>query len=76
VECRAVDLLRTLARMRTERKAMVSSAREFAVTILGFDQATVMQVDVETLIDGWLVGRGHMQSWRRPSDDGTASRVE
>jgi hypothetical protein len=76
VECQALDMLRTLARMRTERKAMVSSAREFAVTTLGFDQATVMQVDVETLIDGWLVGRGHMQSWRRPSDDGTASRVE
>lgn len=60
----AVDLLREHATIKTELKVVRGEIIEMAVR-LGLDQATALQNNnAEFFIDGWLVGKGHIQSWR------------
>ena len=60
----AADLLREHAKIRNELKAVRGEIIEMAVR-LGLDQATALNNNnAEFFLDGWLVGKGHIQSWR------------
>lgn len=60
----AVDLLREHAQLKNELRDVRVEMIEMAVR-LGLDQATALQNNnAEYFIDGWLVGKGHIQAHR------------
>ena len=59
-----VDLLREYDRCRAELKEIKVEMTEMA-TRLGLDQVLALQdKNAELFLDGWLVGKGHIQQWR------------
>ena len=70
---RVADLLAEHRRMKEEQKALRGRMLEVAVEHLGVDQKEAMQMNLEPLFDGFLLGQGVMQKWRRPEGEETAS---
>ena len=63
---RVADLLAEHRRMKEEQKALRGRMLEVAVEYLGVDQREAMQMNLEPLFDGFLIGQGVMQKWRQP----------
>ena len=49
---------------KNEVKELRTEMVRLAVDQLGLDQQAAMKRDLETFLDGYLVGQGVMQSWR------------
>lgn len=62
---RVADLLAEYRRMKEEQKALRARMLEVAVEHLGVDQREAMQMNLEPLFDGFLIGQGVMQKWRQ-----------
>ena len=69
---RVADLLAEHRRMKEEQKALRVRMLEVAVEHLGVDQREAMQMNLEPLFDGFLLGQGVMQKWRKPEGEETA----
>lgn len=69
---RVADLLAEHRRMKEEQKALRARMLEVAVEHLGVDQREAMQMNLEPLFDGFLIGQGVMQQWRQPESKETA----
>ena len=63
---RVADLLAEHRRMKEEQKALRVRMLEVAVEHLGVDQKEAMQMNLEPLFDGFLIGQGVMQKLRQP----------
>lgn len=63
---RVADLLAEHRRMKEEQKALRARMLEVAVEHLGVDQREAMQMNLEPLFDGFLIGQEVMQKWRKP----------
>ena len=61
---RVADLLAEHRRMKEAQKALRARMLEVAVEHLGVDQREAIQMNLETLFDGFLLGQGVMQKWR------------
>ncbi len=66
---RVADLLAEHRRMKEEQKALRVRMLEVAVEHLGVDQREAMQMNLEPLFDGFLLGQGVMQKWRKPEGE-------
>lgn len=58
-----------LRRYAAEKKALRDTMAEmlkFCVENLGLAQADMMKIDPSVLLDGYLIGQGVMQGWRKP----------
>ena len=69
---RVADLLAEHRRMKEEQKALRGRMLEVAVEHLDVDQKEAMQMNLEPLFDGFLLGQGVMQKWRQPEGEETA----
>lgn len=69
---RVADLLAEHRRMKEEQKALRTRMLEVAVEHLGVDQREAMQMNLEPLFDGFLIGQGVMQKWRQAESEATA----
>ena len=63
---RVADLLAEHRRIKEEQKALRGRMIEVAVEHLGIDQREAMQMNLEPLFDGFLIGQEVMQKWRKP----------
>ncbi len=63
---RVADLLAEHRRMKEEQKALRARMLEVAVEHFGVDQREAMQMNLEPLFDGFLIGQEVMQKWRKP----------
>ncbi len=63
---RVADLLAEHRRIKEEQKALRGRMLEVAVEHLGIDQREAMQMNLEPLFDGFLIGQEVMQKWRKP----------
>lgn len=68
---RVADLLAEHRRMKEEQKALRVRMLEVAVEHLGVDQREAMQMNLEPLFDGYLIGQGVMQKWRQAESEAT-----
>lgn len=68
---RVADILAEHRRMKEEQKALRGRMLEVAVEHLGVDQREAMQMNLETLFDGYLIGQGVMQKWRQAESEAT-----
>lgn len=68
---RVADLLAELRRMKEEQKALRGRMLEVAVEHLGVDQREAMQMNLEPLFDGYLIGQGVMQKCRQAESEAT-----
>ena len=68
---RVADLLAEHRRMKEEQKALRARMLEVAVEHLGVDQREAMQMNLEPLFDGYLIGQGVMQKWRQAESEAT-----
>ena len=66
---RVADLLAEHRRMKEAQKALRARMLEVAVEHLGVDQREALQMNLETLFDGFLLGQGVMQKWRKPEGE-------
>ena len=69
---RVADLLAEHRLLKEEQKALRGRMLEVAVKHLGVDQKEAMQMNLEPLFDGFLLGQGVMQKWRQPEGEETA----
>ena len=63
---RVADVLAEHRRIKEEQKALRGRMLEVAVEHLGIDQREAMQMNLEPLFDGFLIGQEVMQKWRKP----------
>ena len=63
---RVADVLAEHRRIKEEQKALRGRMLEVAVEHLGVDQREAMQMNLEPLFDGFLIGQEVMQKWRKP----------
>ena len=68
---RVADLLAEHRRIKEEQKALRGRMLEVAVEHLGVDQREAMQMNLEPLFDGYLIGQGVMQKWRKAESEAT-----
>ena len=68
---RVADLLAEHRRIKEEQKALRGRMLEVAVEHLGIDQREAMQMNLEPLFDGYLIGQGVMQKWRQTESEAT-----
>ena len=68
---RVADLLAEHRRMKEEQKALRGRMLEVAVVHFGVDQREAMQMNLEPLFDGYLIGQGVMQKWRQAESEAT-----
>lgn len=68
---RVADLLAEHRRIKEEQKALRGRMLEVAVEHLGIDQREAMQMNLEPLFDGYLIGQGVMQKWRQAESEAT-----
>jgi ribosomal protein L10 len=59
------DLLRSYARAKTSVRYLRVTLMRIAVEQLGMDQQEAKDINIEVFFDGYLVGKGVMQSWRK-----------
>lgn len=57
-------LLREYALAKNKTKEVRAEMMRVAVEELGLEQKEAQQANLETFLDGYLVGQGMMQSWR------------
>ena len=65
---RIADLLAEHRRLKAEAKNNRREMMEVAVEHLGIEQKEALQMNLEPLLDGYLVGQGVHQSWRGVGD--------
>ena len=58
------NLLRDYREAKNEVRELRTEMVRVAVDQLGMDQHETMKRDIETFLDGYLVGQGVMQYWR------------
>lgn len=62
---RITDLLAEHRRLKAEIKSNRGEMIKVAVEHLGVEQKDALQMHLEPLLDGYLVGQGVHQSWRK-----------
>lgn len=68
---RIADTLRDYAQAKRRVQELRSQLLQIAVEDFGMDQDKAKQMNLETFLDGYLVGQGMMQSWRTaPATEG------
>lgn len=68
--CHCLQLKKNARKLHTEMLRV-------AVEEIGMDQDFALQANIEVFLDGYLVGQGMMQSWRKPeSTNPTVSRTK
>lgn len=59
------DLLRDYAQAKRRVQELRSQCLQIAVESFGMEQEQAKKLNLETFLDGYLVGQGMMQSWRK-----------
>ena len=60
------ELLRRYAAEKKAHRDTRAEMLRFCVDHLGLAQADMMKIDPAVLLDGYLIGQGVMQAWRKP----------
>lgn len=59
------DLLVEHRRLKVAARVVRTEMVRIAVAHLGVDQQDAMQMNLEPLLDGYLIGQGVVQEWRK-----------
>ncbi len=69
LETQIANLLRAYYRAKNEQRKLRVLMLDLAITELGVEQKETQAANIEHFLDGYLVGKGVVQSWRNSGCD-------